>query len=114
MSSNGTRFCSIWVTRVKSTVPSLYWATTCLTAFSASSTLAVWNFAALLGLQEGHQAVLHLLSGGEDRALVSRHELLKPCVLEPNVVHDPPIVEDVPLERGTDVAVQSHGRDGAP
>ena len=77
------------MTRVKSTVPSPYWATTILTALSASSTLAAWNFAALLGLQEVHQAVLDPLGGGEDRALVSRHELLKPGVLEPNGVQVP-------------------------
>ena len=52
----------------------------------------------LLRPQEGHEPVLPLLSGGEDRVLVGRHQLLEPGILEANVVQDPPIVEDVPLE----------------
>ena len=64
---------------------------------------------ALLGLQEGHQAVFHVLSGAQDGILVGGHQLLKLGILEANVIQDAPVVEDVPREGRTDVAGQGLG-----
>ena len=58
----------------------------------------------LLGLQEGHQAVFHVLSGAQDGILIGGHQLLKPGILEANVIQDAPIVEDIPREGRTEAA----------
>ena len=59
-----------------------------------------------MGLQEGHQSVLDFLVGGEHRLLVGLHQFLELGVLEPNVVQDPSVVQEIPLEGRADVSVE--------
>ena len=62
-----------------------------------------------LGAEEGHQPVLHFLVGVENRLLVGGHQFLELGVLEPDVVQNPSVIQDVPLERRADAAVEGRG-----
>ena len=64
----------------------------------------------LLGPQEGDQSVLGLLVGGQHGGAVVQQGLLELGVLQADVVGDPAVVEDVPLERRPDAAVEARGR----
>src|SRR5215472_1077351 len=57
----------------------------------------------ILIAQEGGQIVLHILLGRQDGVLVGEQERLELGVLHADVVRDLAIVEDVPLDSGTDL-----------
>ena len=54
----------------------------------------------LARLEEASQWNLHFAAGRQDLALIGRDQLLKPGFLEPHVVEDPAVVQDVPPEAG--------------
>src|SRR5215831_3509498 len=57
----------------------------------------------ILIAQEGSQIVLHILLRRQDGVLVGEQERLELGVLHADIICDLPIVEDVPLDGGTDL-----------
>ena len=94
------------VTRVKSTVPAFVLNLGDLDGLLGVVHAFGLELRPLLGFQEGHQAVLHILIGVQDRVLIGGHQLLEPGILEAHVIQDAAVVEDVPLKRRADGAVE--------
>ena len=69
----------------------------------------VEQLGAVLFLQEVRQPVLRLFRGLEHHPLVDRDELLEFCVLQPHVVADAAIIQDIPLHPRADRAVEGVG-----
>ena len=77
-----------------------------MTALLAAATLSSSSLACSLRSQESHQPVLNLLAGLEHELLVGDRQLLEIGVLGADIVHDPAVVQQVPLKRRTDTAVE--------
>ena len=86
---------------MKSLAPSRYCRTARSRALLAAAVLRRQKFGPFLSLQKGYQVVLHLLLGFEDGVLIGDQQLLEPGILQPDIVRDPAVIEDIPLKRGT-------------
>ena len=51
--------------------------------------------------QKAHRGVFHVLESPQDRVLVVNHKLLEAGILHADVVFETPVVENGPLEGGT-------------
>ena len=67
---------------------------------------AVEACGAIVGLQESHQGVFRFRIRLEHGVPICRQEFLKLRVLKLHVVHNSAIIQDFPLERGADVAIE--------
>jgi hypothetical protein len=61
----------------------------------------------LMGLEIGHDGVPHLCLGLQHGLAVVLQELLESRVLQPNVIFEPSVVEDVPLETTKETVVKA-------